>query len=107
MRWIKLPAMRGGKVYGHRAGVNAHQVSGVWQHSPLPPTTTNLLAGKGSLQGGVGVSATDGVDEMMVPILNMSINEGEGQVGLWHLANIQNAPLQYSCLENPTDVGAW
>lgn len=37
------------------------------------PTTTNLLARQGSLQGGVGVSATDGVDEMMVPILNMSI----------------------------------
>lgn len=61
--------------------------------SPTPPTTTDLLAGKGSLQGGMGVSATGGADEMMVPVLNMSINKGEGQVGLRHLANIQDAQL--------------
>lgn len=41
----------------------------------------------------MGVSATSGADEMMVPILNMSINKGEGQVGLRHLANIQDAQL--------------
>lgn len=76
--------------------VNAHQVSGVWQHSPPPPTTTNLQARKGSLQGGVGVSATGGIDEMVLPILDMSINKGEGQVGLRHLANIQGAQLNLS-----------
>lgn len=96
MRMIKLPATRGGKAYGHRAGVNAHRVSGVWQHSPPPPTTTNLQARKGSLQGGVGVSATGGIDEMVLPILDMSINKGERQVGLWHLANIQGAQLNLS-----------
>lgn len=95
MRMIKLPAMRGGKAYGHRGGVNAHQVSGVWQHSPPPPTTTNLQARKGSLQGGVSVSATGGIDEMVLPVLDMSINKGEGQVGL-RLANIQGVQLNLS-----------
>lgn len=65
----------------------------LFPHPPNNHRSASLLAGKGSLQGGMGVSATSGADEMMVPILNMSINKGEGQVGLRHLANIQDAQL--------------
>lgn len=50
---------------------------------PHPPTTARSANWEGSLQGGMGqLSATGGADEMMVPVLNMSINKGEGQVGV-------------------------
>lgn len=43
-------AMRGGKAYGHRAGVNAHQVGGA-----LQPPTLPAYPPRRALQGGVGV----------------------------------------------------
>ena len=43
----------------------------------------------------VTTSAGDGRDEGSVPGLGRSLGEGNGN------------PLQYSCLENPMDRGAW
>lgn len=39
------------------------------------------------------LSATGGADKMMVPILDVSMKKGEGQVALRDLANIQDAQL--------------
>ena len=50
---------------------------------------------KTGLSRWIGASAGHGRDEGSVPRLGRSLGEGNGN------------PLQYSCLENPMDRGAW
>ena len=68
----------------------------------LPPAKASLLHGIGILQhrdflgGSEGkASACDAEDPGSIPGLGRSPGEGNGN------------PLQYSCLENPMDRGAW
>ena len=51
-----------------------------------------------------------GASQVVLVVKNMPANAGETQVGPWFgkIPGVGNGnPLQYSCLENPMDRGAW